>query len=114
VHKVLKERHKNDKKKIREAFVMFSDTDNGASYGGNSLCRYIRENNLGEIIEMGPRMNPNTGNQIKVWVWAPPHESLEPRNRAMPVPGTKLVRGPNGFLERVGPDDIRWHEDSRL
>jgi len=92
VHKVLVERAASDKKTIREAFVMFSDTDHGGSKGGNALAEYIRENNLGSIVEAGPRMNPNSGNMIKMWIWSPPHESLHPEDKFMPVHGKILVR----------------------
>jgi hypothetical protein len=95
VNKVLKERAITDTKKIREAFVVFSDVAEG--HGGNSLCRYIKDNKLGDIVEFGPRMNPNTGNMIKMWVWSPPHESLHPSNRFMPVHGKRLVTNGLGY-----------------
>lgn len=87
VQKVLIERSPFDRKQIREAFVLFSDTDYDGKTGGNALFAYIVANKLGQITEFGPRMNPNTGNQIKLWVWAPPHASLEPRYKHMPVYG---------------------------
>jgi hypothetical protein len=86
VHKILKERHQADSKKIREAFVMFSDVVGGP---GEQLYAHIKKNNVGEIVEFGPRKNPNTGNMIKLWVWTPPHESLESKNRHMPVYGMR-------------------------
>lgn len=96
VDKVLKVRHEGDKN-IREAFVLFSDradvyagTSQQRTTGGDALCRYIRENKLGSILETGARKNPNSGNMIKVWVWSPPHESLEKVNRVMPVAGFTL------------------------
>jgi hypothetical protein len=106
VDKVLKERNPTDVKKIREAFVMFSDTDNGALMGGNALYSYIRENNLGNIVEFGPRMNPNTGNMIKLWIWEPPHKSLDPKHRNMDVYGMEKVRTNYG-IEYVNANDER-------
>lgn len=85
VDKVLKERADTDAKTIREAFVMFSDIDYSSRKGGNAIYKYIKEKGLGNIVEFGPRMNPNTGNMIKMWVWEPPHHSLRPENRRMPV-----------------------------
>jgi hypothetical protein len=110
VYKVLKQRAATDRKLIREAFVVFSDTDNDRDRGGNSLCKYIKDNNLGTIMEMGPRMNPNSGNMIKIWVWAPPHESLSCKDKQMPVFGKKIVHY-DGFSRYVDdPDYPRFHD----
>ncbi len=103
VKKVLKVRHSYDSKKIKEAFVVFSDKcrrDSEVS-GGDILCKYIRDNKLGDILEMGPRMNPNSGNMIKIWVWAPPHESLYPRDRNMPVWGHNMKTDKYGNISYV-------------
>lgn len=98
VDKILKERSSTDKKYTREAFVLFSDIDRHPNYetGGNALCRFIKDNKLGDILEAGPRMNPNTGNMIKMWIWSPPHASLDPRDKLMPIYGKKLINGPAG------------------
>lgn len=109
VDKILKERHPNDSKKIREAFVTFSDTNHDHIYGGNALYRYIKDNKLGDIVEMGPRMNPNTGNMIKFWVWAPPHEDLNPVNKFMPVYGKIMQRDQHGNIVYVA--DPRFQEN---
>lgn len=95
VDKVLVERAAGEYKTIREAFVVWSDTD--YSSGGKGLFAYIRDNKLGEVVQMGPRMNPNTGNMISIWVWAPPHKSLMPADRQMPIYGkTWIPSGNNG------------------
>lgn len=108
VHKILKERHPKDAKTMREAFVVFSDIDRpDSAYGGNFLCKYIRENKLGDIIEAGPRMNPNTGNMIKIWIWSPPHESLATKNKFMPVHGKILKTDKYGNLNTY-VDDPRF------
>jgi hypothetical protein len=108
VSKVLTERHKNDRKRIREAFVMFSDKDHSGILGGNALCKYIQETKQGDIVEFGPRMNPNTGNMIKLWIWTPPHESLLPKDRWVPVRGLTLKFGKFGW-EYV--EDPRFSEN---
>lgn len=105
VAKILKERSTSDKK-IREAFVIFSDTA-GVNAGGSKLYRYIKENKLGNVMEFGPRMNPNTGNMIKLWVWEPPHESLLPSNRNMPIHGKKLWKDSAGYDHYLEPNDSR-------
>lgn len=109
VNKILKERAPTDRKFIREAFVMFSDTDNRGTKGGNALCAYIKDNKLGNIVEFGPRMNPNTGNMIKLWIWTPPHESLHPEYKQMPVYGKVLVKNQYGS-QYVDSSDARFVE----
>lgn len=98
VNKILVERHPDDYKKTREAFVIFSDSDmfKDREFSGFALAKYIRDNNLGPIHEVGPRMNPNTENMISLWVWQPPHESLKFRDRYMEVYGKVIQRSPNG------------------
>lgn len=96
VAKILKARSFHDAKRIKEAFVLFSDTEH--AQGGNKLYKYIRDNKLGNIVEFGPRMNPNTGNMIKLWVWEPPHESLEPKDRYMDLQGYVSVRNHMGSI----------------
>ena len=58
-----------------KAFVIFSDSE----YHGNgkALAKYIREKKLGRVAGSKPRVNPNTGRLIRVWVWAPDHEALK-------------------------------------
>jgi hypothetical protein len=108
VYKILCERNYADPKTIREAFVVFSDIDYIG--GGNAICAYIRKNNLGTILETEARQNPNTGNFIRVWVWSPPHKSLDPRYRYMPVRGKPRVINENGLLikrqEDPGKSDV--------
>lgn len=103
VNKILKERLITDRKLIREAFVVFSDTVYGR---GPILYKYIQDNNLGDIIQMGPRKNPNTGNRIMLWVWAPPHLSLEPRDKNMPIHGKIRV------TDEITGRFIRWDDAS--
>jgi hypothetical protein len=111
VNKVLKQRNQFDTKKIREAFVVFSDIDYSGCRGGNELFKYIKKNNLGHIVEFGPRMNPNTGNMIKIWVWEPPHESLAPKDKWMPVYGKVLKPDVFGNLS-IYEEDPRFQRHS--
>jgi len=114
VHKIMKERHPKDNKTIREAFVIFSDKvrddAEAAQYigTGQRLADYIRANACGEIIEMGPRMNPNSGNMIKIWVWSPAHESLDPKHKYMPVFGKVRMPDMYGNLS-IYEDDPRFN-----
>jgi hypothetical protein len=96
VNKVLIKRASTDNKTIKEAFVTFSDTYR--SQYGRDLCQYIRDNKLGNIAEFGPRMNPNTGNMIMLWVWEPPHVSLNPTDRYLPVYGKEFLKDRYGNI----------------
>lgn len=123
VNKILIERHECDPKKIREAFVIFSDVEdyyrddnrNRRDTGGDALARYIRENNLGTILETEARINPNSGNKIKVWVWSPPHPSLSGNDKHIPVFGMKRVFDSDGDLMSYTPTPgISELKDSRF
>lgn len=53
-------------------YYFFSDTneDNIKFEYGKSLVKYIRDNKLGNIISTIPiKNNPNSGNDLKMWVW---------------------------------------------
>src|SRR3990167_8706828 len=61
----------------RFAYIIFSSiTKNGAK-----LAKYIRSHRLGDITTLKPRPNPNTGNTLQVWLWAPTRAVLTGRNR---------------------------------
>lgn len=113
VDKILKERNNMDQKKIKEAFVIFSDiVRTEGCFGGEALYKYIKDKDLGQISEFGPRMNPNTGNMIKLWVWCPPHASLEPKDKFMPVHGKILKLNNKGILS-IYEDDPRFKARTR-
>lgn len=52
---------------LNYAFVVFTDRVN--SKRGQKLANYIVKNNLGRIVESRAKINPNTSNKIKVWIW---------------------------------------------
>lgn len=47
----------------------------GSQHVGRQLAAFIRENNLGTLIESEPRFNPNSNNMIRVWVWGVDREA---------------------------------------
>jgi len=50
-------------------FLIFSDNTQGI---GVQLAEFIKKHRLGSVIQSkGWRYNPNSGNDIKVWLWAP-------------------------------------------
>ena len=88
VHRVMEYRTHRDYKYIREAFVIFSDTNSrrkNLTIGGFALAKYIQDHKLGDIWESPVRTNPNTGNEIVVWVWMPPHKSFSVFAKQLPV-----------------------------
>jgi hypothetical protein len=48
-----------------QAYI-FSDTTYGQ---GKVIAQFIKDNDLGEIKEHGSWRNPNSGNQIFMWLW---------------------------------------------
>ena len=46
---------------------MFSDAVDYKN--GQQVADFIRANELGNITEIGPWRNPNSGNNIKAWLW---------------------------------------------
>lgn len=57
-------------------YLVFSCVDRGHA-SGEALVKMIAELGFGEVTTMEPRKNTNSGNQLKVWLWAPDHEALE-------------------------------------
>ncbi len=60
-----------------EDFAFFVFTDQVSEGNGTSLAKFIVENNLGRITKSRSKVNPNTGNTIKVWVWEIKHGNLK-------------------------------------
>lgn len=44
---------------------------------GAKFAAFIRANHLGQVVESPTRVNPNTGNTIRHWTWAPAAETLK-------------------------------------
>jgi hypothetical protein len=96
VRKILEERTISDIT-CREAFIVFSDTDNTYPRGGNALCSFIKRYKLGDIVEIGPKTNPNSGNYIKLWVWSPNYKPVPSgKSPLIPMKGRKLTRTDGG------------------
>jgi hypothetical protein len=55
------------------AFLVFSDVEGS---NGDVLAEHIRQERLGSLKESPARINPNSLNSIKVWVWAPDWDRL--------------------------------------
>lgn len=52
----------------RWRYCIFSQANKGRKYG-IELAAYIKEHNLGDVVETGWNVNPNSGNDLKVWMW---------------------------------------------
>ena len=51
------------------AFLIFSDHAHALS-NGSRLAAFIKKKKLGTVTATRSKVNPNSGNAIKVWVWA--------------------------------------------
>jgi hypothetical protein len=51
------------------AFITFTQAGSGTRYG-NNLKRYIESNKLGDVTVSPSKVNPNTGNRVRMFVWA--------------------------------------------
>lgn len=59
----------------RRVFAYF--TDNRDKKFGNALEKYIKKESLGAIIKTQTRINPNSKNPLKVWVWTLNHDNIK-------------------------------------
>ena len=66
----------------RFRFAIFTEAHNptqtedlGPKYG-QRFAAMIRKKGLGDLIETGRHINPNSGNKLKVWVWTIDHAAL--------------------------------------
>ncbi len=66
--------HNEEGKEWAEEFIHLLWSDNlgatGTTRGGQKLAIVIREEKLGKLFVSRARRNPNSGNQIKTWMWA--------------------------------------------
>lgn len=61
---------------MRHAFILFTDVWSRGR--GRALAAYIKKHKLGIVIQTPHlRKNPNSGNRIRVWVWAPNENNLK-------------------------------------
>ena len=51
------------------AFIVFTDIT--MDMNGQNLRNLIKQNDLGEVIESNSRLNSNSGNRIKAYIWSP-------------------------------------------
>lgn len=57
------------------AFYIFTDIQK--MIWGTALASYIRKENLGIIRTSVSRVNPNSGNTLKIWIWHVNHTALK-------------------------------------
>lgn len=85
------------------ALYLFSDIVEGSKRdytgGGERLAEFIRNNRLGRLQQSPARLNFNSGNTIRTWMWTPPR---------------KLTKGLKAIgIQRVWtPESWRKHEES--
>lgn len=59
------------------AFFIFTQASDGDSEYGEELKELIAEKKLGEVVQIGPRKNPNSGNKVIIYTWAIDPDALE-------------------------------------
>jgi hypothetical protein len=64
---------------MSKALLVFSDNTNSGPNGGygENFAKWLKENNMGDVVEVSSAVNPNTGNRIKLWSWSLPNSNRE-------------------------------------
>lgn len=57
------------------AFYLFTQAGEGRKYG-EEFADYLAKYRLGRVVSTSIRVNPNSGNKLKAWMWAPSQEGL--------------------------------------
>lgn len=55
--------------RLNFSHAVFSEAQDGAGSYGEKFSAYILKNKLGDVIASQRRVNPNSGNRLKVWIW---------------------------------------------
>lgn len=69
-------------KTVSCAIIVFSDADRNG--GGKFFADIIRTNKLGALVETEPTRNPNSGNQIRGWLWTVDYPAIKTYLDAQP------------------------------
>ena len=56
-------------------YAIFSQAHKESAYG-LKFAAFIRDQGLGTLEETGFSSNPNSGNQLKAWIWTVDHDAL--------------------------------------
>jgi len=83
-------------------YVIFSQANRDEDAGsreeyGENFAAYLRDHKLGDVIETGEYVNPNSGNLLKVWIWTVDHDAVN-ASRA-----NRAKREPKKLKEVVEP-----------
>ena len=61
-------------------FVIFTEAVSATYPGGRryglQLARYIKEKKLGTVMKSGFKINPGSGNKLRMFVWTPDYTAL--------------------------------------
>ena len=68
---ILRENPRARQERGRYAFIIFSQAGPPrTTHYGTDLAKFITKNRLGTVTESPYKINPNTGNKLRVWIWA--------------------------------------------
>lgn len=56
-------------------YAYFTQAGRAQTYG-EEFATYIKDQQLGEVVETTLNVNPNSGNELKMWVWTVDHDRL--------------------------------------
>ena len=65
-------------------FAVFTQAGARSRYG-NKFAAYIKANNLGEVIETATKVNPNSSNPLKTFVWTLNHQRVVEHAKALGI-----------------------------
>lgn len=80
-------------------FAIFSESNftwnyhHGMTDYGQKLAAYIKQHKLGKVTKSNTAQNPNSGNNVTVWIWSVDWDALKKWAADNPVPlGTNFGR----------------------
>jgi len=71
------ERRVVDDPQVKFRYAIFTQAGRDQAGYGFKFAAFIRENRLGDVLETPFYNNPNSGNDVKVWIWAINHDNTK-------------------------------------
>lgn len=69
---------------------------------GRKFAAFITDNGLGTVVASPRAINPNSGNNLQVWVWCIDHDTLKAwYEKVKPKPEPKSVKGKVSILDAL-------------
>lgn len=81
----------------RFRYAVFSEANPPRSKSnsyGRDFAAFIIKHGLGEVVETGRNRNPNSSNDVQVWIWTVDHDACRALAEEMKIPVAKTDRPP--------------------